>query len=105
MYKVCAIGDSDSIFGFASVGLDVFPAEDEARALQLLRDAYKKEEYAVILITEKLASALQSEIARVDADVLPAVVPIPGTDGNTGLGLRALSRYVEQAVGSDILKD
>ena len=34
---------------------------------------------------------------------LPAVVPIPGISGNTGLGLRQVKRSVEQAVGSDIL--
>ena len=57
MYKVCAIGDADSVFGFASVGLDVLSAEDDARALHLLRDACK-EGYAVILITERLASSI-----------------------------------------------
>ena len=104
MYKVCAIGDADSVFGFASVGLDVFPAEDETSGLQLLRDACK-ENYAVILITEKLASALAGEIAKHDADVLPAIIPIPGVEGSSGLGLAGLSRFVEQAVGSDILRD
>ena len=104
MYKVCAIGDADSVFGFASVGLDVLPAEDDARALQLLRDACK-EGYAVILITERLARSLESEIAKHDSDVLPAIIPIPGVEGSVGLGLAGLSRFVEQAVGSDILRD
>ena len=34
---------------------------------------------------------------------LPAVVPIPGLFGNTGLGMQQVKHSVEQAVGSDIL--
>ena len=43
------------------------------------------------------------ELDRLREAPLPAVVPIPGISGNTGLGLRQVKRSVEQAVGSDIL--
>ena len=26
MYKIAVMGDKDSIYGFASIGLDIFPA-------------------------------------------------------------------------------
>ena len=47
--------------------------------------------------------ALLGELDRLREAPLPAVVPIPGISGNTGLGLRQVKRSVEQAVGSDIL--
>ena len=46
---------------------------------------------------------IPEELARLREAPLPAVVPIPGISGNTGLGLRQVKRSVEQAVGSDIL--
>ena len=33
----------------------------------------------------------------------PAVILIPGISGNTGDGLKAVKKSVEQAVGSDII--
>ena len=35
--------------------------------------------------------------------MVPAVIPIPGVKGNTGLGIRRLSQSVEKAVGADII--
>lgn len=104
MYKIAAIGDKDSIYGFASIGLDVFPTDDEAHAARLLRNIVDKG-YVVIYITEKLAATLETEIDRYKTEPVPAIVLIPGVSGNTGLGLKNVGKSVEQAVGSDILSD
>lgn len=103
MYKIGVIGDSDSIFGFASAGLSVYPTEDVAEAGRLLRRL--AEDHAVIFITEKLATALDNEISHYREQTVPAIIPIPGITGNTGIGMKSVSRSVEQAVGSDILAD
>ena len=103
MYKLGAIGDKDSIYGFSSVGVSVFFAETPAEGAAILRDI--AEDYAVIFITEKLASQMEGELARYYERTRPAVIPIPGVTGNTGLGLRNVSAFVEKAVGSDILPD
>ena len=103
MYKLAAIGDKDSIYGFSSVGVGVYFAETPAEGAALLRQL--AEDCAVIFIMEKLASQMEGELARYKECVRPAVIPIPGVTGNTGLGLRNVSAFVEQAVGSDILPD
>lgn len=103
MYKLGVIGDKDSIYGFSSVGLGVFFAETPAEGTEILRRI--AEDYAVIFITEKLASGMESELLRYKNSTFPAVIPIPGVTGNTGLGLKNVSAFVEQAVGSDILPD
>jgi V/A-type H+-transporting ATPase subunit F len=54
-------------------------------------------------MTEKLAASLGKEIDRYKERILPAIILIPGVSGNTGGGVRAVSKSVEQAVGSDIL--
>ena len=103
MYKLCVIGDKDSVYGFASVGVTAYFAETAAEGAKLLREL--AEDSAVIFITEKLASQMEGELARYKTCARPAVIPIPGVTGNTGLGLKNISSYVEQAVGSDILPD
>ena len=102
MYRVAVMGDKDSIYGFAALGLDIFPEFDAAHAADTLRKLAANS-YAVIYITEALASAISEEIDRYKSKELPAIILVPGVIGNTGLGLANVSRTVEKAVGSDIL--
>lgn len=34
---------------------------------------------------------------------IPAVVPIPSVSGGFGFGIKCVKKYVEQAVGSDVI--
>ena len=102
MYKIAVMGDYDSIYGFATLGLDIFPVTDpEYGAAQLKRLA--EAEYAVIYRTESLADELKKEIDRYREIMKPAIILIPGISGNTGAGIAGVKKSVEQAVGSDIL--
>ncbi|MCD7774985.1 MAG: V-type ATP synthase subunit F [Clostridiales bacterium] len=103
MYKIAVMGDKDSIFGFASVGLSIFPVTEPDETEKTLRRLIN-EDYAVIFITEKAASGISAEIDKYKSRPLPAIIPIPGVTGNTGIGMSNVSKSVEQAVGSDILK-
>lgn len=102
MYKIAVMGDRDSIYGFATLGLDTFPITDTSLAGKKLRDLAESN-YAVIYVTEALAAVMDAEIDRYRASRLPAIILIPGISGNTGMGIRAVKKSVEQAVGSDII--
>lgn len=102
--KMAAIGDRDSIYGFASIGLDIFPLDRIDNPAQTLHHLAQGD-YAVILITEALAATLEDEIDKYSHQPLPAIIPIPGVTGNRGMGMKAISKSVEKAVGSDILQD
>lgn len=102
MYKVAVIGDHDSIYGFAALGLDTYPVDDPETAGRQLRQLAESE-YAVIYITEALAAELERELDRYREAPLPAIIPIPGISGNTGMGIKMVKKSVEQAVGSDII--
>jgi len=78
MYRIAVLGDRDSIYGFASLGLDIFPVSDSE-------------------------TGARTELERYREAPLPAVIPIPGVRGNTGMGIRMVKKSVEQAVGSDII--
>lgn len=105
MYKAAVMGDWDSIYGFSALGLDTFRVEAEdpdTTAVNLLK-RLAQSQYEIIYITESLAKRIPDEIDRYRLQVSPAVILIPGIFGNTGEGLNAVKKSVEQAVGSDII--
>jgi len=104
MYKIAAMGDRDSIYGFASIGLDIFP-EDKMDSPALTLHRLVDSGYAVIYMTEALAEKLEPELEQYKDQQLPVIVPIPGITGNRGMGMKAIKKSVERAVGSDILAD
>ena len=63
MYKIAVMGAYDSIYGFASLGLDIHPVSDIREGEETLR-RLATGEYAVIYITEELAAQIPHEIAR-----------------------------------------
>lgn len=102
MYRIAVMGDTDSIYGFAALGLDTYPVTDPVAASKKLRELAEGDS-AVIYITEALADKLTAEIDHYREMMLPAIILIPGVSGNTGKGIQAVKKSVEQAVGSDII--
>ena len=104
MYKVAAMGDWDSIYGFGALGLDTFAetGDNPDQASRLIRKL-GNDNYAVIFVTEALAAKIPDVIEEFRSLPNPAVILIPGISGNTGEGISAVKRSVEQAVGSDII--
>ncbi len=102
MYKIAVMGDRDSIYGFASAGLDIYPVEDHTAAVRRLR-TLAESGYAVIYIPEAMFEELAKEVDAYNEACVPAIIPIPGVYGNTGVGIARVKKSVEKAVGSDII--
>lgn len=102
MYKIAVLGDRDSIYGFAALGLETFPVTETEEAAKKLK-SLAEGDYAVIYITEALQAKLETELDKYRTSHLPAIIPIPGVSGNTGMGMLNVKKSVEQAVGSDII--
>ena len=100
--KIAVMGDYDSIYGFASLGLSTFPVDGQEDAVRTLKNLANSG-YGIIYITEELAALTEKQIEKYREKMTPAIIQIPGVKGNTGDGIRAVRRSVEQAVGSDIL--
>ena len=102
MYKAAVLGEYDSIYGFATIGLETFPETDPEKASETL-DRIAQSDYAVIYITESMAAKMEKTIEKYKLQMLPAIILIPGVSGNTGAGVAGVKKSVEQAIGSDIL--
>ena len=63
MYKIAVVGDKDSIYGFASLGLSVFDTTEENEALKIISELVKSN-FAVIYITEPLFEKLNETAAK-----------------------------------------
>lgn len=102
MAKIAVMGDYDSIYGFAALGLETYPVDSQEQGHKLLRQLAERD-YAVIYMTEALAQQLAAEVSRYRTAMTPAIILIPGVAGNTEQGIRSVKQSVEKAVGSDIL--
>ena len=99
MYKIAVMGDYDSIYGFATLGLSICPVKDRDEAKTKLRQLAEGN-YGIIYITEAVAAQIPSEINKYGEQTFPAIIQIPGVSGNTGAGVEGVKKTVEQAVGS-----
>ncbi len=112
MYKVAVIGGRQDILGFSALGFTLLEAQDADAARAALSratagagtDGVPEGGFAVIFITEELASAIADDIAKFDDIPTPAILPIPSASSDNGFGVKALHDRVRRAVGSDILK-
>ena len=59
----------------------------------------------MIFITEQMMSLIPETVEKFKEDPNLAIIPLPGKNGSTGLGMAAIKSSVEKAVGADILKD
>ena len=102
MYKIAVMGDRDSTLGFKALGLEVCPVATPEEGREML-PRMAKESYAIIYMTEQLASQLSADIARYKDALTPAIILIPGKEGSLGIGKANITTAVERAVGADIL--
>ncbi|MGI6348751.1 MAG: V-type ATP synthase subunit F [Eubacteriaceae bacterium] len=102
MYKIAVIGDRESVLSFKALGIETVPVNDAAEAKEQLH-RMAEEGYAVIYLTEQLATDLKHELAVYAERVTPAIILMPGQGESLGIGLKAVKEAVERAVGADIL--
>ena len=107
MYRIAAIGGSDTVIGFKALGLDTFPVNSDEEASAAFKQIIQTETdpYAIVYVEETWAEGLSSAIHKFRSDPELAIILIPGRDGSRGMGLQALKDAVEKAVGSDITGD
>ena len=107
-HKIAIIGPRDEVLGFQALGMEPIAHDTPEGVVEKIL-ALKKEEmngkkkYAVLFILEFLIVDISNEdYKKISADVLPAVIAIPGHNGPSGAGEKKIRRIVEKAIGSDI---
>jgi V/A-type H+-transporting ATPase subunit F len=102
MHKIAVIGDEGSIMGFRALGVDTFAVATAHEARETLRAAARGQ-YAIIYVTEGVASDIIDTITEYGHKPLPVVLTIPDSSGKKGAAMEKIRRTVEKALGADIL--
>lgn len=102
MRRIAVVGERDSIYGFAALGLEVFPVKDSKEARAVVKRLIN-EDLAVIFLTESIIAEIYDELLELTAEMQVSIIPIPGVAGESRLGMKALKESVIKAVGTDIL--
>ena len=100
--KMAAVGERDAVLAFQAMGMAVHPTQN-AKETSAAIHKLVKEEYAVIFITEQAAAQVPETLSKYQTAPTPAIIPIPGSKGSSGLGLQRIRANVEKAIGADIL--
>ena len=100
--RVGVIGDWESIAGFRALGLSIAEVStaDEADAVL---NAWAEEGFAVIFVTEALASVMGDRLADWRLRYLPAVIVIPSAGLKPCLGRHELRTAIRKATGIDLI--
>lgn len=111
-YNLAIVGNKNTILGFKALGMTAMPANNPEEAKEVLfklknekisENNEERPKYAIIFIMEDLAKEISDDdYKKLTKHALPAIIPLPGIKGSTGLGLKRIGKMVEQAVGSDI---
>ena len=78
MYKIAVVGDYDSIFGFAALGLDTFPVTSRKEAEEKL-ETLAANEYGIIYITEAMAAECEKTNRKISGAAFPCCDPYSGS--------------------------
>ena len=81
--KIAVVGDKGSVLGFKSVGFEVFMTTTQQETREVMQ-ALCKADYGIIFITEQAYLQVPEIIDEYKERPTPAIIPIPGKDGNLG---------------------
>ncbi len=102
--KISVIGDFDTITGFRLAGIkDTYEVEDPTKAVEVIKDLFKNMEMGVIVITEKIADNIRTELKEIsEGKVTPLIVEIPDKHGSIEKKVDPIKELVKRAVGLEI---
>lgn len=102
MHRIAVVGEKDSIYGFATLGLEIFSVKSSHEA-KLTVKRLIDENVAIIYLTESIIADIYHELTELTADSFVSIIPIPGLFGEAKIGVENLKKAVKKAVGTDIL--
>ena len=97
--KVMVIGSQDAVLGFSLVGVHGKAVTTAAETNQALDDAMASEDAGIILVTEDVASLIETRMDQLKLrSTVPLVVEIPGPQGEA-TDRPSLNEVVLRAIG------
>ena len=104
--KMAAIGGYDSVLPFKAIGLDtVVITEENRNQFGFILNKFAEDGYVAVFVEEAVYATNQEAIKETDNSTDMCTIPVPNQSGSMGIGLEAIRKTVERAVGMDIFGD
>lgn len=102
MHKLAVVGDVDSIYGFSSIGIEIFPCENSVQAMSKIKQL--SSDFGIIFVIQSFFNEfLNEDISKFNKKITPAIISIPGINSAKTAVLTNLRDLVKRAVGFDML--
>ena len=99
--RIGIIGDNKSVLAFRALGVETFGVSNSEQ-VNLAVEAVRKQDFAILLVTEGAAARYEKELQGLFQAALPACLVIPGGAGS-GKAKEELGKILERALGSENL--
>jgi len=95
--KIAIIGTNGSIYGFRSLGIDIFAVENKEQASRILNE--KSKDYSIIFIEENFYE--QKAIAENESgkNDLLSVIPLPLKGNYAGTQFAKMNEFIKKTIG------
>jgi len=103
--KVAVLGDADFVMPFSALGVDTFAVGQKADDIVESAEKIMEGRYALVVIAENIALAVESVFAASQSEPMPCIVVVPFTTQSKGFATEALGRVLKMATGIDILRN
>lgn len=100
VYKIGVVGEESVVKGFLSLGFSV-KSVSNAEAAKNAIEELKNDSCAIVYVTSNFYEKADTDKYRTDS--LFTVIPIPTPGSSSDITVKRLKKYVEKAVGADIL--
>ncbi len=105
MYRIVAVGEKDLILAFRGAGADLEKVTSEAELEEVLTKLSKDSSVALVLVTESIAAEGMEVIRNFRIRTSIPLLVVPSHEGSQHLSILEVKRYIERAVGVDMIKD
>lgn len=102
--RVAIVADKYLATGFRLAGVATFPVRNAEEAAATIERIVVEDKYDIIIMTEKLSTALkkQREAILARGKGRPVIAVIPDFEGPTGERLQELHTLISQSVGAEL---
>jgi len=97
-----AVGERDVVLAFGAIGMQTVFASTKDEVSAAVYTLVQKG-IPVIFITEHAAELAPETMEKYRSSGETVLVPIPGSRGTNGYGMKRVTSNIEKAVGADIL--
>lgn len=99
--RISVVGDYDTVMGFSFAGIKEKRVVNEKNVKSAMEDLMKKDDIGLIIITERMAEIVRSDIEEWREKLYPIIVEIPDKMGTIDRKDPIIS-LIKRTVGVDI---